>query len=170
MARNVSVNSGPLRYAQTVSIGSHVFQSDEPADVGGNDMGPNPQELVMASLGACTNITIQMYAERHQWPLKGVRATVSYAKVLAENSPAPDATIEMEISLAGNLSGEQQQRLLEIAQRCPVHRMLASPVVVHTRLLACEPNRILGTGPSIIACVKENACEEADISRNDPLH
>jgi putative redox protein len=84
----------------------------------------------MASLGACANITVKMYAERHQWPLKGVRATVSYSRVLSDNSPDSDAAIGMvdqigmEISLAGNLSGEQQQRLLEIAQRCPVHRML----------------------------------------------
>jgi putative redox protein len=142
MARNVSVNSGALRYAQTVSIGSHVFHSDEPADVGGNDTGPNAQELLMASLGACANITVQMYAERHQWPLKGVRATVSYARVLAENNPDSESAVgmvdqfEMEISFVGNLSAEQQQRLLEIAQRCPVHRMLVSQVLVHTRLLA----------------------------------
>src|SRR5271168_69750 len=118
MPRYVSVNSGPLRYAQTVSIGSHVFQSDEPADVGGNDVGPNPQELVMAALGACTNITLQMYAERHQWPLKGVRTALSYSRVPSGNSPDSHAGtgmvdhIEMELSFAGNLSGEQQQRLL----------------------------------------------------------
>jgi len=96
----------------------------------------------MAALGACTNITIQMYAERHQWPLKEVRTALSYSRVPSGNSPDSHAgtgmvdNIEMEISFAGNLSGEQQQRLLEIAQRCPVHRMLATPVVVDTKLLA----------------------------------
>jgi putative redox protein len=136
MARNVPCKFRTLKYAQTVSVGSHVFQSDEPADVGGNDMGPNAQELLMASLGACANITVQMYAERHQWPLKGVQAALSYARVLAENPADSDAKIgmvdqiEVEISFAGDRSEEQQQRLLEIAQRCPVHRMLVSQVLL----------------------------------------
>ena len=108
MPRNVSVNSGPLKYAQTVSVGPYVFDSDEPTDVGGNDTGPNPQELLMASLGACANTTVQMYAERHQWSLEGVQATVSHARVLAEDPADSDAKIEMvgriqiEISFTGN--------------------------------------------------------------------
>ena len=65
MTRNVSVHSGPLKYTQTVSVGPHVFHSDEPTDIGGNDTGPTPQELCMASLGACANTTVRMYAEGH---------------------------------------------------------------------------------------------------------
>jgi putative redox protein len=130
-----------VKYAQKISSGPHVIQADEPTDIGGNDAGPNANELLMAALGACANITVQMYAERHQWPLKGVHATVSYARVLAENPPDSDAKIgmadriELEISFAGDLSEEQRQRLLEIAGRCPVHRMLVSQVEVHTKLL-----------------------------------
>jgi putative redox protein len=141
MPRNVSVNSGPLKYAQNIAVGPHAFQSDEPSDVGGNDAGPNPHELLMASLGACANITIQMYAQRHQWPLQGVHAAVSYARVLVENPPDSDAKIgmvdriEMEISFVGDLSEEQQSRLSEIATRCPVHRMLVSQVRIQTKLL-----------------------------------
>ncbi len=60
MPRNVSVTSGPLKYAQTISVGPHVFQSDEPSDIGGNDAGPNAHELLMASLGACANITVSL--------------------------------------------------------------------------------------------------------------
>jgi len=140
-ARNVSVKSGPLRYAQTISAGPHVFRSDEASDVGGNDAGPNAHELLLASLGACANITVQMYAQRHQWPLQGVQAAVSYARVLAENPPDSDAKIGMidqlqvEISFVGDLSEEQQARLLEIAGRCPVHRMLVSQVQIQTRLV-----------------------------------
>src|SRR5215469_5054704 len=125
MARNVSVSSGPLKYAQSVSVGSHVFQADEPVDVGGGDMGPNPHELLMAALGACTNITAQMYADRHQWPLKGVHSAVSFVRVLAEKTPGTDATIgmvdriELEVSFDGGLSQEQERRLLEIVSRCP---------------------------------------------------
>lgn len=141
MPRNVSVSSGPLKYAQTVSVGPHAFHSDEPSDVGGNDAGPDPHELLMASLGACTNITVQMYAQRHQWRLQGVHAAVSYARVLAENPPDSDAKgamvdqIEMEITFAGDLSEQQQYRLLEIASRCPIHRMLVSQVQIQTRLI-----------------------------------
>lgn len=141
MSRNVYVNSRPLKYAQNISIGPHVFQSDEPTDYGGNDAGPNADELLMASLGACANITVQMYAQRHQWPLQGVQAAVSSRRVLAENPPDSDVKFgmvdrfEMEISFAGDLSEEQRGRLFEIAQRCPVHRMLVSGVQVDTKLL-----------------------------------
>ena len=140
MARNVWVSSGPLKYAQAISVGSHMFQADEPADVGGGDIGPNPVELLMASLGACTNITAQMYAERHQWPLKGVQSVASYIRALAETTPGCKATIglpdriELEISVAGGLSQEQEQKLLEIVSRCPIHRTLSSSIQVCTRL------------------------------------
>ena len=141
MPRNVSVDSGPLKYAQTISVGPHVVRSDEPTDRGGKDMGPNPEELLMVSLGACMNITAQMYAERHQWPLEGVKAVLSCARVLAHNPIDSDTKgglvdrIEVEISFAGNLSEEQQKRLLEIADRCPVHRMLIPKVQIETKLV-----------------------------------
>lgn len=141
MPRNVSVNSGPLKYAQNIAVGPHAFQSDEPSDVGGNDAGPNAHELLMASLGACANITVQMYAQRHQWPLQGVHAAVSYARVPVENPPDSDAKIgmadriEMKISFVGDLSEEQQSRLLVIATRYPVHRMLVSQVQIQTKPL-----------------------------------
>jgi putative redox protein len=141
MPRNVSVTSGPKKYLQNIAIGPHVFPADEPADIGGNDAGPGSQELLLASLAACANITVQMYAERHQWPLKAVQSTVSYARVLAENPPDSDVKIgmvdrmELQISFSGDLSQEQTQRLLEIAGRCPVHRMLTSSVQIQTRLM-----------------------------------
>jgi putative redox protein len=141
MPRKVSVASRSLKYSQTASIGPHVFNADEPNDVGGGDTGPNAQELLMASLGACANITLQIYANRHQWPLEGVQATLSYERVLAENPIDSDAKIgmvdriEMEISFSGDLSDEQRQRLFEIAGRCPIHRMLVSPVQVEIRLV-----------------------------------
>lgn len=141
MARNISVSSGPVNYAQSISVGPHKLQSDEPSDIGGKDTGPNPEELLMASLGACAAITVQMYAERHQWPLKSVRATLSHARVLAENPADSVAKIgmvdqlEMEVSLVGDLSAEQRSRLFEIANRCPIHRMLTSGVKTRSKLL-----------------------------------
>ena len=145
MSRNVSVSSGPVKYAQNITVGPHVFQSDEPAGIGGNDAGPNPQELLMASLGACATTTVQMYAERKQWPLQGVQAALSYAKVLAEDNTGSGAKIamvdqiEMGISLTGDLSEEQQQRLFDVAGRCPVHRMLVSHIQIQTKLLIPNP-------------------------------
>jgi putative redox protein len=138
--RNVIVKSGPLKYAQNITVGPHRFQADEPTDVGGNDVGPEAHELVMAALGACANITVQMYAERKQWPLHGVQVALSYARVPAENPADSGAKIGMmdridvEVALVGDLSEEQQRRLLEIADRCPVHRLLVSGVEVNTRL------------------------------------
>jgi putative redox protein len=138
MARNVSVSSGPLKYAQGVSVGSHVFQADEPVDVGGGDIGPNPQELLMASLGACTSITVQMYAERKQWNLQSVHIDVAHERVLAADNGASGATIgmvdqlEMQISFAGDLSADQRNKLFEIANRCPIHRMLTSGVKIQS--------------------------------------
>jgi putative redox protein len=143
MPRNVYVNSGSMRFAQNISVGAHAFQADEPIENGGSDAGPNPHELLLAALGACASITVQMYADRKQWPLEGVHVGLSYVKVPAEGPL--DATtgmvdgIEMEISCSGDLSQDQQRRLLEIAERCPVHRMLTSRMQIHTRLLLPSP-------------------------------
>jgi len=123
LTRNVSVSSGPLNYAQAVSVGAHVLQSEEPVDVCGGDMGPNPHELLMASLGACTSITVQMYAQRKQWNLQRVHVDVAYERVPAADNATSGATIgmvdrlEMQISLSGDLSEDQRNRLFEIANR-----------------------------------------------------
>jgi len=119
-----------------------VFQSDEPTDIGGNDAGPEAHELLMAALGACANITVQMYAERKQWPLQGVQISLSHARVHAEDCAQCDTKagmvdrIEVEISFTGDLSEEQQRRLLEIADKCPVHRTLVSQTQIDTKLVA----------------------------------
>ena len=139
MSRNVCVNSGSTRFAQNISVGAHAFQADEPSNNGGNDAGPNPHELLLAALGACASITVQMYANRKQWPLEGVHVCVSYVKVPADDQHDAKTGmvegIEMEISCSGDLSQEQQRRLLEIAERCPVHRMLTSQMQIHTHLM-----------------------------------
>ena len=141
MSRNVIVESGRSRYVQNISVGPHLLQADEPSDAGGNDAGPNPYELLLAALGACTSMTVRMYAERKQWPLQGVHVRLSYAKVHAEDCAECDTRvamvdqIEIEISLLGDLSEDQKRRLLEIANKCPVHRTLTSQVQIRTRLI-----------------------------------
>lgn len=140
MPRSVRANSGTSRYDQIISIGPHVLQADEPSDYGGNDVGPNPYELLLAALGACTNMTVRMYAERKQWPLEGVQVSLSYARVHAEDCADCETKvgmvdrIEVGISFTGDLSEEQQRKLLEIASKCPVHRTLVSRVQIDTRL------------------------------------
>jgi putative redox protein len=140
MARTARVISEHQRYGQTICVGPHLLHADEPNDVGGHDAGPNPYELLLAALGACTSITVRMYADRKQWPLREVRVDLSYSRVHVED-PAESASengvierIAIRISFTGDLSENQRSRLLEVANKCPVHRTLVSKVVVETSL------------------------------------
>ena len=140
MSRTVVVKSGLFRYSQKISVGSHVLHADEQGDSGGTDFGPNPYELLLAALGACTSMTVRMYADRKQWPLEDVHIELSYARVHADDCTACDKElklvdgIEMELRFFGELSQSQRQRLTEIANRCPVHRTLESPLLIRARL------------------------------------
>src|SRR5260370_4111858 len=126
-------------------VGSHVVRGHETGDSGGPGFGPSPYELLLAGLGACTSMTVCMYDERKQWPLKSVEVRLAHAKIYAEECATCDTKegmldrIEREIALFGDLSDEQQHRLLEIAERCPVHRTLVSEVQICTRLIADHP-------------------------------
>ena len=145
MRRSVVVEAGRLRYAQSVSVGPHLLHGDEPVSVGGTDVGPNPYELLLAALGTCTSITVRMYADRKQWPLESVHIELSYARVHADDCTACDKElkivdgIEMKLSFFGELSESQRQRLTEIANKCPVHRTLESPIPIHARLAPPRP-------------------------------
>lgn len=137
MTRNVTIAEGEVRYSQIISAGPHQLRGDEPVDVGGSDTGPNPYDLLLAALGSCASITVRMYADRKQWPLKSVHIELLYGGVHAEDSAACDTGtrmitgIEMAVSFAGDLSEQQRQRLLEIANKCPVHRTLTSRIQIH---------------------------------------
>jgi uncharacterized OsmC-like protein len=140
MPRSVVVKAGPSRFGQNISVGPHLLQADEPRDVGGNDEGPNPYELLLAALGACTSMTVRIYAERKQWPLQGVEVSLAHSRIHAEDCAECDTKqgmldrIEAEITFIGDLSDDQRHRLLEIANICPVHRTLVSEVQILTRL------------------------------------
>ena len=138
MARNVQVNAGQTRFLQNISVGPHSLQGDESIEVGGNDAGANPHELLLAALGTCASITVQMYAERKQWPLDGVRIALSFAQTHSSATGSRDGKdaneIEMDISFEGNLSDEQRERLLQVAGKCPVHRILTSSIPIRAKL------------------------------------
>ncbi|HET9948927.1 MAG TPA: OsmC family protein [Longimicrobiales bacterium] len=138
--REVVVGGVASDFAQEVTVGPHVLLADEPVAFGGTDTGPNPYELLLAALGACTSMTVSLYARRKEWPLEAVTVRLRHAKVHredCENCDRPDAKldrIEREVELQGSLSAEQRDRLLEIANRCPVHRTLTSEIDIRTTL------------------------------------
>jgi uncharacterized OsmC-like protein len=139
MERPVSVETGAPKYVENISIGPHTLHADEPLAVGGGDTAPNPYELLLAALGACTAITVQMFAERHHWPLEKVHVQLSHSKGHAAdcaNCSAPSARLdlaELVVRFEGNLSDEQRRRLMAVAEHCPLHRTLAAGVEVHAR-------------------------------------
>ena len=145
MSRAVTVDDTGIRYSQIISAGRHVLRGDEPVDAGGSDTGPNPYELLLAALGSCASITVRMYADRKQWPLEGVHIELSYGASHADDAAACDTEIrmitgiEMEVSFAGDLSEQQRQRLLEIANKCPVHRTLTSRIQIRGTLAETAP-------------------------------
>ena len=134
----VSVSGqGGLR--QSIRAGGHVLVADEPERLGGGDEGPNPYDLLLAALGACTNMTLRMYAWRKKWPLAGVDSVLRHRKIHAQDCEECESedgridVIERELTLSGDLSEQQAERLMEIADRCPVHRTLTSETVIRSR-------------------------------------
>jgi putative redox protein len=137
----VVVTGSGAGFAQQITAGEHRLVADEPEASGGTDMGPGPYDLLLAALGACTSMTVAMYARRKQWPLETVRVQLRHSKVHAkdcvdcETQPARLDRIERDIELVGALDDEQRARLLEIADKCPVHRTLTSDIDIQTRLV-----------------------------------
>ncbi|MGV9351402.1 OsmC family protein [Streptomyces spiralis] len=105
--------------ARLIAVGPHRLIADEPAPAG-KDKGPDPIELLLAALGACTSMTVRMYAERHAWTLRDVQVRL---RLEQDGEPA----IVREIYLNGDLDDEQRRRLMAVAGRCPVHRLLSAP-------------------------------------------
>jgi uncharacterized OsmC-like protein/pimeloyl-ACP methyl ester carboxylesterase len=126
------------KFQQTVSTGPHRMLADEPVAAGGEDTGPGPYDLLLASLGACTSMTLRMYADRKSLPLERVTVTLRHSKIHAEDCAECETKagmldqIERVIAMEGALDAEQRQKLLEIADKCPVHRTLTSEVRILT--------------------------------------
>jgi len=140
----VVTDSGASPYGQRITAGGHQLTADEPADVGGADSGPTPYDLLLASLGSCTAITVRMYAERKGWPLRHVTVRLRHQRIHAKDCADCETAagqldhIERELQFDGELTGEQRARLLDIAERCPVHRMLRSQVHISTTQSAAD--------------------------------
>lgn len=134
------VRTGGSGYRTEMLAGNHALIADEPESVGGDDSGPSPYEYLTAALGSCTSMTLRMYADRKEWSLEEIVVRLRHQKIHAEDCADCETQegkidqIEREIELAGDLTDEQRQRLLEIADKCPVHRTLHSEIVVETRL------------------------------------
>lgn len=126
---------------QEIEIGPFRLRSDEPVELGGSGLGPTPYGLLCAALGACTSMTLRLYARSKGWPLEEVVVVVRHDKIYAKDCAECETRegridrIEREITLVGALDEGQRRRLLEIADKCPVHRTLTREVQVVTRLV-----------------------------------
>jgi uncharacterized OsmC-like protein len=135
----VVVSSESSGLAQQITSGKHRWSADEPAPLG-TDTGPSPYELLLAALGACTSMTLRLYAQRKQWDLQRVTVRLQHSRIHAEDCMECETRqgfldrIDREIELSGNLDDEQKRRLVEIAEKCPVHRTLTSEINIRTSL------------------------------------
>ncbi len=137
----VLVIGGATGLAQEIVAHRHLLTADEPKEVGGTDTGPTPYDLLLAALGACTSMTLRIYANHKKLPLEGVRVRLRHGKIYAEDCARCETKdgkldhIEREIEVLGELTDEQRLRLLEIADKCPVHRTLTSEIEISSRLV-----------------------------------
>lgn len=128
------------RFTQAITVGRHSLRADEPVSVGGDDSGPSPYDFLLAGLGACTSMTLRMYADQKKWPLERITVHLKHEKIHAQDCSECESKegkidrIEREIEINGDLDEAQRARLLDIANKCPVHRTLHSEVIIPTRL------------------------------------
>jgi putative redox protein len=129
--------AGTGTYTQQITAGNHQLVADEPRPIG-DDAGPTPYDLLLAALGACTSMTVRMYADRRGWPLERVRVTLRHSRIHAEDCAQCETAkgwidhIDRDVELVGELDETQRERLMHIADRCPVHQTLTSEVHITT--------------------------------------
>jgi uncharacterized OsmC-like protein len=140
--RGVTVSGAASAFVQDVVLGKHRLTADEPESAGGHDLGPDPYQLLLAALGTCTSMTVGMYARAKKLPLERVVVHLHHSKVHAEDCKDPEAKepkagkidlIERKIELHGQLDAAQRTRLIEIANKCPVHKTLTTQIRIETR-------------------------------------
>ncbi|BDA80424.1 hypothetical protein LPTSP3_g33540 [Leptospira kobayashii] len=128
-AKDIIVRTEKTKYATSIDTGSHRWTADESAEAGGTNLGPAPTQILVAALGSCTSITVRMYADRKEMPLDAVEVSLNLEKT------APDQTkIIRNIKLIGDLTPAQRERLLQVANACPVHKILSGTINIETGL------------------------------------
>ncbi len=142
MARDpadVVVRGKATGFLQEIVSGPFHLQADEPVDVGGTDAAPTPYDYLLAGLGACTSMTVALYARRKQWPLQDVTVSLYHSRIHARDCSECETKaglldrIQVEVELSGPLTAEQRSKLMEIAEKCPVHRTLKSEIDIQIR-------------------------------------
>ena len=140
-APHVTVHGNAKEFAQKVELGSHHLDVDEPVSYGGTDSGASPYDLILAALGACTSMTIGLYARKRGWPLEDITVSLRHSKIHAKDCDDCETKdgridrIEMEIHLDGALTEEQRAKLIEIAGKCPIHQTLTHEINIKTRAI-----------------------------------
>lgn len=141
MTKPISSHAIEGSFVTEIKQGNHTIIADEPTDLGGTDKGMNPYGLLSSALAACTSMTLQMYATRKKWDIKEINVTVEHTKdyvndcTNCENKEVRLDFFKRNISIKGNLDNDQKARLLEIANKCPVHKTLHSEIRVETKLI-----------------------------------
>ena len=138
---HVIVHGAASGFAQEIQVGSHKLNADEPASYGGTNTGASPYDLLLAALGSCTSMTIGLYARKRGWPLEDITVSLRHSKIHAKDCDDCETKegrvdrIWRDIHLTGALSDEQRTKLMEIADKCPVHQTLTSEINIKTRAI-----------------------------------
>jgi uncharacterized OsmC-like protein len=139
-APSVVVRGSRTGFSQEITVGDHRLLADEPFSSGGTNTGPSPYELLLAALGSCTSMTLRMYAKRKNWQLDEIIVRLRHSRIHAEDCSECETKsgfldlIELELELIGRLTFEQRSKLLETAEKCPVHRTLESETNIRSSL------------------------------------
>ncbi|UIR57756.1 OsmC family protein [Sphingobacterium sp. SRCM116780] len=129
----ISVSIGQVAYTTTITHGKNTLIADEPEEVGGKDKGFNPASLLLSSLGSCKAMTVRMYSDRKKWDLEEVNIKLSYEILKSELQQT--TYIKCHISFKGELDEAQKAKLFEIADKCPIHKLLTNPIVISSNLI-----------------------------------
>src|SRR5258706_13665762 len=138
--REVVVEGSARGFTQAITVAGPLLAADERVEAGGTDKGPGPYDLLLAALGACTSMTVAAYARRKQWPLETVRVRLRHSRIYAADCEDCETKvgwldrIERDVELVGSLDEAQRARLVDIADKCPIHRTLTSELGIRTKL------------------------------------
>jgi uncharacterized OsmC-like protein len=136
---DVLVHGDARSFRQEIVAGKHHLSADEPASTGGSNAGPDPYDYLLTALGTCTSMTVGLYARRKQLPLENITVSLQHSRIYANDCEECETKegmldrIDVEVELTGSLSAEQHAKLMEIAEKCPVHRTLTSEINIRLR-------------------------------------